>query len=92
MITFGLIQPIIESGRILRLSPFTSCYKWYNDDQSSWLVKVRSSPEPTFSALTLYNIDLKDHIWAITSGKGHDYIWSMNIYRVCAASEDSLQK
>ena len=57
-----------------------SCYKWYSDYQSSWLVKIRSSHEPPFSALTLYNIGLKDHIWAITSGKGHDYIWSMNIY------------
>ena len=27
MITFDLIQPIIESGLILRLSPYTSCYK-----------------------------------------------------------------
>jgi len=62
MITFSLIQPIIESGWILHLSPYTSCYKWYSDDQTSWLVKIRSSPEPTFSALTLYNIGLKDHI------------------------------
>jgi len=62
MITFGLIKPIIESGRIVRLSPYTSCYKWHSDDQASWLVKIRSSSEPIFSALTLDNIGLKDHI------------------------------
>jgi hypothetical protein len=59
----------------------------------SYFCNESSLAAPTFSALTLYNIGLKDHIWAITSGKGHDYtgIWSMNIYRVCAASEEGRE-
>jgi len=32
MITFGLIQPIIESGWILRLSPYTSPFEAATSD------------------------------------------------------------